>query len=228
MQLTRIQIDVGDLTAAGRFFTEVLLLPAAVGKGSTLRISVGRSQLVLAERLGPAPAGVHHLAFDVPAATFAAHRDWLSDRVSLLSAADGTTEFEGPPVWNSRSVYFEGPDRMVLELIARRNRTAPPLTATPQLLSVSEVGVAVPDVPSAVATLNDAYGLDTFGEASAEFAPVGDDEGLLIVVAEGRAWLPVFDVVATPIPLHIELSGVRHRGPLSLNPQATLTSPPSQ
>lgn len=221
MRFHRIQLQVAYLAAAGEFFADVLSLPARPGEGS-LDIAAGTGRLILREERSPAPVGVHHLAFDIPASTFATHRAWLADRVPLLAAADGTDQFEGPPGWNSSSVYFAGPDRMVLELIARRNRPEPPTATPPQILSVSEVGVAVADVPGAVARLHEAYGLPTFGPTSAEFAPVGDEEGLLILVEAGRAWLPVFDVVAAPLPLDVEVSGIRPGVPVRLNAQATI------
>jgi len=105
---------------------------------------------------------------------------------------DEVEVFEGPPGWDSQSVYFDGPEGQVLELIERRGRerdSASELT----LLSVSEVGVAVPDVAAAIAALG-AAGLDVYqGPYPADFAAVGDAEGMLILAAPGRAWLPTSD-----------------------------------
>lgn len=103
-------------------------------------------------------------------------------------------------------MYFEGPDRMVLELIARRER--PRVTdRVPQLVSVSEVGIAVPSVPAAVARVEQDLGATVLGSASDEFAPVGDHDGLLILVRPGRGWLPVFDVEAQPRPVRVHVLG---------------------
>jgi catechol-2,3-dioxygenase len=225
VRIDRVRIAVGGAAGAARFFSEVLELPVEP-EGPSQRVTVGRSRLLLSEAPNPAPA-VHHLAFDVPPGAFDEHRAWLAARVPLLADADGATEFEGPPGWNSRSVYFEGPDRMVLELIARRNRAAETTSPTPHLGSVNEVGVAVADVPAAVARLHRAWGLEPFNGTSAEFAPVGDEEGLLILVAPGRPWYPTRDVTAGPLPLTVELA-VDGPGALTLEPLASLraTSPP--
>jgi hypothetical protein len=52
----------------------------------------------------------------------------------------------------------------------------------------------VPDVPAAIDALQNAFGLPVFGTAAAEFTPLGDHDGLLIVVRQGRPWFPTTTV----------------------------------
>ncbi|GAA2108539.1 hypothetical protein GCM10009841_29060 [Microlunatus panaciterrae] len=214
MLINTVRITVTDVAETASFFSDVLQLPdTSVAEGAGVQI--GASTLVLAP--GEGAVGVHHLAFDVPAETFDEHRRWLEARTPLLSAEDGTTEFEGPPVWDSRSIYFSGPAEMVLELIGRRQRRGPAATGVPQLLSISEVGVAVPDVLAEVARLRDDLGLATLGGAVDSFAAVGDHHGLLILVSPGRGWMPTFDVRSGYLPTIIEadLDGLTGQRPLS-------------
>jgi hypothetical protein len=56
------------------------------------------------------------------------------------------------------------------------------------LLRISEIGLAVPDVPTAAESQQNAFGLPVFGAAAAEFTPLGDPNGLLIVVQDVRPW----------------------------------------
>lgn len=213
-----MDLTVTDVSAATEFFTDVLELPARREAG-TSTMSVGCSTLRL---LGaPASSGVHHLAFDVPPDAFDDHRDWLAGKVTLLRSADGSCEFEGPSAWNSRSVYFEGPDRMVLELIGRRERPRAS-ERVPDLVSVSEVGIAVPSVAAAVHQVEVALGATVLGSASDEFAPVGDHDGLLILVRPGRGWLPVFDVEAQPRPVRVYVAGPTGSPSVRLNDVAKL------
>lgn len=202
MQIASVHLTVSDLDTAASFFGEVLELPTQTNV-SAVEVTVGRTRLRLSE--GLASAGVYHVAFDIPPSTFHDHRDWLARKLPLLHSADGVSEFEGPDGWNSRSIYFEGPDRMVLELIARRER---PQEAgeVPHLTSISEVGVAVNDVEAATKALANTLGLEVFGGFSDQFAPVGDHDGLIIVVRAGRGWLPVFDVAAESMPTQVKVS----------------------
>jgi ketosteroid isomerase-like protein len=62
----------------------------------------------------------------------------------------------------------------LLELITRHDQPAVASSgrfSSADLLRISEIGLAVPDVPAAVATLQDAFGLPVFGTAAAEFTP---------------------------------------------------------
>lgn len=156
--------------------------------GPSVTVAIGLSRLRFVESDFE---GAHHLAFTIPTGSFDLARRWLGQRVLLLSV-DDRTEFGGPPSWDSRSMYFDGPDDQVLELIERR--ALPPREvesfAAADLVCVSEIGVAVPDVLAAVATLR-AADLQPYGnEPTSEFAAVGDVDGLLILVTPGRAWFP--------------------------------------
>lgn len=149
----------------------------------------------------------------------------------MLVDADGRDEFEGPPNWNSRSVYFEGPGQQLLELIERRDLAASapaapasaPASAAPASapapapapapasasavprVSVSEVGIAVPDVLGAVETLRRA-GLEPYANPAGEgFAAVGDVDGLAILVSPERRWFPTADRLPSTAPVLLDV-----------------------
>ncbi|MGY2899517.1 hypothetical protein ACVKXF_002159 [Curtobacterium sp. PvP017] len=141
----------------------------------------------------------------------------------MLVDGDGRDEFEGPPNWNSRSVYFEGPGQQLLELIERRDLAASapaapasaPASAAPApapasasavpLVSVSEVGIAVPDVLGAVETLRRA-GLEPYANPAGEgFAAVGDVDGLVILVSPERRWFPTADRLPSTAPVVLDV-----------------------
>ncbi|OII32781.1 hypothetical protein, partial [Curtobacterium sp. MMLR14_002] len=124
-------------------------------------------------------------------------------------------EFEGPPNWNSRSVYFEGPDQQLLELIERRDLESGARRAgdgsgigtgaVVPLVSVSEVGVPVPDVLGAVEALRRA-GLEPYANPPGEsFAAVGDVDGLVILVSPDRRWFPTGDRSPSSAPVVIDV-----------------------
>ncbi len=132
------------------------------------------------------------------------------------------------PSWDGCSVYFEdAPGGTVLELVARRrlpHRLGGAAFGPEHLLGVSEVGVPVACVPTARERLARGAGLPTFGgPGSPQFTAVGDDEGLLVLVAPDRPWFPTRDRPARATRLDVTLSGTRGRGALLLNP-GTLVS----
>ncbi|MGI3785952.1 MAG: VOC family protein [Janthinobacterium lividum] len=225
MNLDRVVLRVRDVDVVAGFYRTALGLPVHVGAG-TATVVVGRSRLVLsgAEDV----SGSHHLAMTIPRGTFPAARSWLEDRAQLLSR-DGMVEFEGPAGWNSRSLYFDGPEGAVLELIERRD--LPPgrssTFSTKELLCVSEVGIAVPDVVDAVDLLQRHAGIEAYGEVGHDFAAVGDVDGLLILVRPGRAWLPTADRCAAVSPTVVDASGPRP-GSHGLGVSTVVTSAPHE
>jgi catechol-2,3-dioxygenase len=158
-----------------------------------VQVEVGPSALLL--HPGPVQPGAYHLAITVPKDRFTEAKAWLQKRVSLLER-DGLDEVVLGAPWNSQSLYYAGPDGILLELIARHDLAAASSGrfTSADLLRISEIGLAVPDVPAAVASLQNAFGLPIFGTASSEFTPLGDPDGLLIVARQGRPWFPTTTV----------------------------------
>ena len=208
MHLSRIVLPVLDVDEVASFYRTTLGLPVQIEE-EVATVTVGRTQLEVCT--AGSAVGPHHLAMTIPRNTFGSARSWLEERAQLLSR-DGEDEFEGPSSWNSRSLYFDGPEGAVLELIERRD--LPPGRASTfsakELVCVSEVGIAVPDVEQAAALLQQSAGIETYGDlASRDFAAVGDLHGLLILVRPGRAWLPTSDRYAAIAPTTVEAVGPR-------------------
>ncbi|WP_022905830.1 VOC family protein [Curtobacterium sp. B18] len=215
MHIRQVQLATRSLDDTARFYER--LGCAVLADDDSVRVTVGASQLVF--RVLDGMTGAHHLAFTIPTGTFADAKRRVA-AVATVLGADGVDEFEGPAGWDSRSVYFEGPDRQLLELIERRGlpagdaapidgQAAPadghPAPLAPLLVSVSEVGIAVPDVPGAVETLS-LHGLDPYANPPGpDFAPVGDVHGLLILVSPGRQWFPTLDRAPSSAPVVVDL-----------------------
>ncbi|MBW8775085.1 MAG: VOC family protein, partial [Stenotrophomonas sp.] len=59
-----------------------------------------------------------------------------------------------------------------------------------ELACLSEVGLPSRDVDAVREQSSQRFGLQPISPPSPQFAPMGDDEGLLIVVAADRTWFP--------------------------------------
>ncbi len=187
MRILRVSLPVSDTAEVGAYFSDVLQLPV---NGDSVQIGWTRLQLQAA---GSGPVGGVHLAFNVPANRFAAATEWLLARAPLQRNTVGQTHFTFGDAWASESIYFEGPDRLILELIGRRRLPASARTGPFQgneLTCVSEVGLPAAEVPALHARAKAALGLKPLSPPTLHFAPLGDDEGLLIVVDATRAWFP--------------------------------------
>lgn len=210
MHITHIELFTVDVSTSARFYRDVLELPVSESD-SRATVQVGSTSIELIH--GDRQDGADHLAFTIPSNQFAEAKEWLSSRTELLQR-DGEDEFRAESPWDSESVYFRGPDGIVLELITRhrlQNSSTVPFTAA-SLLSVSEVGLAVPDVAKAVTEARVKFGLDTFGGQSEMFAAVGDDHGLLILATNDRVWFPTSDALAQGGPPSIVIADTQRDG----------------
>ncbi|WIE67117.1 hypothetical protein [Curtobacterium sp. MCLR17_054] len=212
MDIRQVQLATRSLSDTARFY-ERLGCPVEI-VDATVRVVVGSSLLVFREL--PEMTGALHLAITIPTGTFDAAKAWIAGLTTVLGT-DDQDEFEGPPNWNSRSVYFEGPDQQLLELIERRDLesgarragdgsgTGTGTGAVVPLVSVSEVGVPVPDVLGAVEALRRA-GLEPYANPPGEsFAAVGDVDGLVILVSPDRRWFPTGDGSPSSAPVVIDV-----------------------
>ena len=154
-----------------------------------------------ADNLGASPTFVegasspHHFAFHV------AELEQWKTRLDVSDEHD----FSG---WGgARAVYFRDPEENVGELIARPSAHAE--------LTLAEVGLPVDDVPAAVASLAE-LGLEPYREADEIFAPIGDEDGLLIVVRVGRGWFPV-GVPAGDSAIEVVVAGAK-TGEVTIGP----------
>jgi len=199
MQIDRLQLVAPDLAALRAFYADSFGLPAE-RTADHLHIQVGATRLTFAQ----APAGWtgrYHYAINIPENQFAAAKRWLASRVPLLTDTSGRDSFFSTN-WNADQCYYLDPAGHIGELIGRH--TADSASAAPfgpaSFLNVSEIGVAVPDVPTAVADLTARLDVAPYGDTSDTFAAIGDEHGLFIVVREGRIWFPDTGVPALPLP----------------------------
>jgi catechol-2,3-dioxygenase len=220
MKITRVSAQVTNAHSAAEFFENILGLAVESVPGAVV-VTIGSTLLELVEN--PKAEGDHHFAVTIPSNKFTEAKQWLLQRAVLLGTPQ-SDEFECPPAWNARSLYFAGPDRSVLELIIRRdldNATPGPFSSD-DLLCISEVGIASPDVLASATFLTEEAGVLVYGaDPGTSFSALGDTDGLLILVSPGRAWFPTTDRLATPSPIRIEATGHR-RGVFSLGIGGTL------
>ncbi len=208
VRILATRFPVADPAALRPFYTDTLGLPLLDERAERFSVQAGATRLTFVA--APGLSAVHHFAFNIPRDALPAAKAWLAARVPLLTQ-DGADEFDSVS-WRSHQIYFRDPAGNILELIARQ--ALPAAGAAPfgpaQFLSVGEVGLPVGAVPATVAALGRDIALPPYPGGGDTFAPVGDAEGLLIVVQAGRHWFPTADA-ATVAPIAVTLAGDRAR-----------------
>ena len=205
MRILELTLPVADVPAVAAYFRDVLQLPVEDD-----RVRIGWSTLHLTAAHGAQAGGVH-LAFNVPDNRFAAAQAWLRARAPLQQDGDGRTYFALESSWQSQSLYFTGPEELVLELIGRRRLPASSREGGfhgSELTCLSEVGLPSTDVPATQAAVEACFGLQPLSAPSPQFAPMGDDEGLLILVDAARRWFPEGRVLPAAAGVRVRLGTV--------------------
>lgn len=210
MHIARLHLLAHDLEAQRRFYAETLGFAVVADSATTLTIATGDSQLHLidARAAGNAAHAPAHYAFNIPYDQVLVAKGWLGARTPLLADRAGRNDFHNE-AFASHQIYFRDPDGNIGELIGRARLPASagePFTAATAVRGLSEIGLAVSDVPTAARSYLEAFGPSRYGaEPGADFAAVGDDDGMLIVVRAGRIWFPDTGIPADPLWLEAEL-----------------------
>lgn len=188
MRFHEIILQSSRIDDIAKFYKEVLGLDTeqTPGKLTCKTQSTSITFLPSGEGLNP----FYHFAFDIPQNKFKEAKEWVKQRVSLITL-DGMDEFDFKN-WNAHSFYFYDPSGNIVELIARHNKkndSSAEFNGS-SILSVSEIGLPVKDVKNFYEQLNAANGAELFWGDLKNFAAAGDEEGLCIIVPEGRKWYP--------------------------------------
>jgi catechol-2,3-dioxygenase len=151
---------------------------------------------------------VYHFAMNIPENQICDAKILLDDKVKIVQyVEDSIICFKS---WNAHSIYFNDPAGNIVELIARHGLNNPSTINfdMQHCICVSEIGIAVTDVLSTLTQLEDNFQETAWRTPSETFAPVGDEQGLIILVRTGREWF-MSDITAYPHPVSVCIGGKR-------------------
>jgi catechol 2,3-dioxygenase-like lactoylglutathione lyase family enzyme len=206
MQILELMLTATNPAEQAAFYGGVLGLPVEEGHAGSAVVRAGATRLsFLPDRVQANYA--YHFAFNIRPRKFADAAAWLAGRGVTRLALDGRDRFRSER-WNADLLYFRDPAGNIVEFIARHDLPdgASGAFSPADVLCVSEIGLAVPDVPTGVADLRRTFGPPVYKDSSDTFTPLGDERGLLIVVREGRPWFPT-DTPALPLLTRVVLEG---------------------
>ena len=136
----------------------------------------------------------YHFAFNIPETRSSPRARGNSNALRCCRSRSANRASSLPPDivdyshWNAHSVFFLDPGGNVVEYIARhdlKNAADGPFRSS-DILGTSEIGLIVDDVPGTVAKLRPALALEQYRGSSDDFAALGDEEGLVLVMRRGR------------------------------------------
>lgn len=195
MLLTEITLQANHLVSLNHFYKEIMDLPVLFSEENKLEISAGNSTLIF-ERNEMIEDPYYHIAFNIPSNKFEEAFEWFKSKLSLLWVYDFKSYVADFTRWNAKSFYFYDPAGNILEMIARfdlENNLETSFSGA-SICNVSELGVVFPalDFDDHVDHFMKKYGLHFFDKQppGPNFKVAGDNDGLFIMVPEGRDWSP--------------------------------------
>jgi catechol-2,3-dioxygenase len=211
MNIRMVTAEAIDPAELKDFYCSTLGLALADSDDHSFTVQIGQTELEFRRHTGKLHP-VYHFAINIPANKIEEATTWLLQRATLIPADDASNYIIDFPDWNAKSVYFFDPAGNILELIARfdlKNATEEPFSSR-QFLSISEVALVVEagELDAKTKQLLTDFNLSYFSKQPPleTFRAIGDDEGLLIVVPEGRAWYPTKDKMSERAPLKVYFS----------------------
>lgn len=191
MKILELDLLSPDMKTTAWFYQTVLGFRLLTSHPGHLQLQAGDT--ILNFRPAEGRPCVYHLAFDIPHNQLEEAFEWVNQRVDILPVTNESkiADFVN---WKAKSFYFFDPHGNILEYIARFKAD----TASKKhfngdsVLYVSELGIVTADVQRTIRQVSTDFSVPVFSRQPPmqDFAALGDDRGLFIVVTEERAWYP--------------------------------------
>lgn len=188
MNIKEIILLTHLLETQKEFYTSVLGLK--IKTEDKFSFSVQTSSTIITFKQAERSKPFYHFAFNIPENKFNEAKKWALSRLQLITL-DDSDEFDFIN-WNAHSFYFYDPSGNIIEFIARhnlKNESAKDFSGK-DLLCISEIGLPVDNVERFCQTLTKEFNIPFYSGNFKTFAAMGDDNGLIIVVPQGRKWFP--------------------------------------
>ncbi len=189
MKIDELHLLSNDLKSQEEFYGYILDLDTAWKSDGRLEILCGKTLLVLHPY--KSSSVFYHFCFLIPTGSLERAMVFMEGLglELLLNNGETITHFD-----NGRSIYFHDGNENITEFIER------PLVDFPHkesfdisdLININEIGLPTPEPEQIATELCDDHGIIPLAPEHFDdvFCWAGDHEGAIIVVKEGRGWLP--------------------------------------
>ncbi|MGB1288977.1 MAG: VOC family protein [Aggregatilineales bacterium] len=217
MRIIALTLLSKNIHAQRHFYHDVLNLPIIDETANRLAVQIGTTVLHLEQSEHHQP---YHYAFNILEHQIAEGEAYLRERDIIPMqnpTVPGRVTFTGSSRWNSHGLYFPDADGNILEFIARHDIPSDTTTTdftVDSILNISEIGLGVPQVLRTSQFLQQELSMDVYsGYGSETFTAMGDEHGLLILVPNGRIWMPtegtIHECRAYPVKTKIQVAGLQ-------------------
>ncbi|NIK70644.1 ring-cleaving dioxygenase [Paenibacillus sp. BK720] len=203
MIIQRLELYTHKVPEQKSFYTGLLGMPLIEEAEDSFTVLAGHTRLTFKQAN---ESYVYHFAFNIEENKLGSAVRFVRERTQPLS--DGQEVIFRFEAWNAHACYFYDAAGNIVEFIARHNLAsqAEGPFSIEDVTGVSELGMPVADVPTAVRYCREELGLEPWRGNGADFQPVGDEHGLFIVASLDRSWFPT-QTQAEAAPFTITIAG---------------------
>lgn len=204
MFIKKLILNAHDLDGQLDFYQNVLELPVERIENQ-IRVQMGTTELIFKED-STEHWGAYHFAMNISENKIEEAKEWLEQRVSLLSDEAGSPIFDFES-WNAHALYTYDAAGNIIEFIARHDlKNSSEADFSPKnILNVSEIGIVTDDVMALAQKFKEEFALEVYkGDVDKSFTPMGNADGLFILVEEEREWFPNTDIPAEALATEVE------------------------
>ena len=204
MKIRKVTLQTGKLDELRGFYLNKLYFNCETEDDRSFTVRAGSSLLKFEEGNKDA---FYHFAFNISENMIEKSLEWIKDKAGpMVYEGENIIDFSS---WDAHSIYFYDPAGNIIEFIARHrlNNSSEGEFSVNNITSISEIGMPVKDVKGFFDEVSEATGIPLFSGDNKTFTAAGDDEGLLIIVPEGRNWFPNCPP-AEIYPIALELEGI--------------------
>lgn len=190
MDIKEIILCSGNPGDLKNFYIDKLGFKLKTGNDDEFSFKAGKT-LITFKKSNSKNKPFYHFAFNIPSNKFTEAKEWIKSNNIELISLNGEVEFDFKS-WNAHSFYFYDASENIVEFIVRhnlRNESDEKFTAV-SIINVSEIGLPVKDVRETFTLINNKFNIPHFSGDMKTFEAAGDENGLFIIVNEGRRWFP--------------------------------------
>ncbi|WP_420580018.1 VOC family protein [Reichenbachiella sp.] len=189
MKFNKLKLGSKSVKKQLEFYADILGFEIIKNTSDELEIRAGLTKFAFSEKLYP--PDLYHFCFLIPTGSLESSIQFLDSRdIDLLP-------FEGENIIHfdtGRSIYFFDPDGNIAEFIERPSLDYPIKQSFDinDIICVNEIGLPVANTLDMSHKLMTYHGIEPINPKTwnEKFCWVGDHEGAVIVVKEGRHWMP--------------------------------------
>lgn len=189
MRIAEVALQTDCPHEMKQFYSEILGLPIGETAAESFWIQAGESKLIFEQ--STSSKAFYHFAFTIPANQLEEAGQWLQNKGISLYTKDNENQYFFED-WDATASYFYDPQGNLVEFIAHHtlhNASQSPFGAH-SIIRISEIGLPLHHMEDGLTRIGEAFSLNVWRGDGKQFAAVGDEEGLFIMIDTNRPWFP--------------------------------------